>query len=219
MFLWSWPMAPFWPGGIGPHCLYILHISCRHGAYHETAHDCAPHGSIACGLTHAQESIFYQDLSCQQGSYLKDHGLLTNCLWLLSAISNARLPHRPLFRVVPFTCISWAWSSQALLGPLVAYAFTHPCPGRGFSYPPTHQPKQGLAGLTHAEWCMILCTKCVYEPSKSSTTFEWSPYIYLILNDGKHPEIEFILLHLEDNEAMANDFSGEVTTLKCTHLI
>lgn len=42
---------------------------------------------------------------------------------------------------------------------------------------------------------------------------------YLILNDGRHPEIEFILLHLEDKEAMANDFSGEVTTLKHIHLI
>lgn len=128
-----------------------------------------------------------------RGHYL---GLFPSC------VSPESGPPRP--------CLLLLWHVPSCTPVLVQDSHTHP---------PTHQHKQGLAVFIRAEWCMILCSKCAYELRKSSTTFEWSPYIYLILNDGRHPEIEFILLHLEDNEAMANDFSGEVTTLKCTRLI
>lgn len=135
---------------------------------HGTAHNCAPHGSVARGLTHTQENIFYQNFSCQQASCLKAHGLLTSCLWLPSPVSHAPCSHWPLFRVVPFTCTSWAWSSQALRVPIAA----HPCPGTGFSHPPHQEHKQVPAVFIHTEWCMILCRKCVCEPHKSSTTSE-----------------------------------------------
>lgn len=133
LFLWSCPTPSLWPGVIGTHCLYVLHISCRLSAYPERAQDCVPHGSVACGLTHVPESVFYQELSRQQGSYLKVHGLLTSCPWLLSPVSHAPVSHRPPCRVVPFTCISRASSSQPWLAPVVAHPFTHPCSGTGFS--------------------------------------------------------------------------------------
>lgn len=66
---------------------------------------------------------------------------------------------------------------------------------------------------------MIPCTMCVHEPHKSSTTLKEVQIFGFLLNHGKHPETEFILLHHKDNKAMANDFCGEVTTLKCTHSI
>lgn len=205
LFLWSWPMPPLWPGVIGPHCLYIPHIGGSLSVYPETVHDSAPHRPLlASGQLPERPWTTYQLLlTTLSTSTLMYHFHRGHYLGLFpSRVSPESGPPRP--------CLLLLWHVPSCTPVLVQDSHTHP---------PTHQHKQGLAVFIRAEWCMILCSKCAYEPRKSSTTFEWSPYIYLILNDGRHPEIEFILLHLEDNEAMANDFSREVTTLKCTRLI
>lgn len=81
--------------------------------------------------------------------------------------------------------------------PIVARPFIHPCPGTGVSYPPPAQHKQVPAVLIHMEWCMILGSKCAYEPHKSSTTFEWTPYIYpYILSDSKWWKASWNRIHL-----------------------
>lgn len=176
LLLGSWPMPPLWPGVIVPHCLYVLHTSCRLSAYPETAHHCAPHSSVA---SHTARSPSFAKTSpaIRAATWKTTDYLPADSGYSLHLRSHVPLSQRTLVRVVPFMCTSWAWSSQALLAPVVARPFLHPCPGPGFSYPPTRQHKQVLAVFIHTEWCMSLRRKCVYEPHKSSTTFEWSPCI------------------------------------------
>lgn len=122
---------------------------------HGTAHNCAPHGSVAHGLTHVQENIFYLNFSCQQASclkamdslpaasgyplqYLTHHIHTGHCLgWFPSDASPEHGRPRP--------CLSLLW-----LIPVLA--------SHGILTPSPQEHKQVPAVFIRTERCLILCS-------------------------------------------------------------